>query len=44
MQGDSADQLSHTTDFVINNLEYFAFKKNLLIRVIMKRAKLIFAC
>ena len=26
MQIDSANQLSHTTDFVINNLRYFAFK------------------
>ena len=28
MQRDGADQLSHTTNFVINNLRYFAFKKN----------------
>ena len=26
MQRDSADQLTHTTDFVINNLRYFVSK------------------
>ena len=40
MQRDSADQLSHTTDPVINNLRYIAFKnkyglsKNMLCEII----------
>ena len=31
MQRDSADQLSYTTDFVINNLRHFALKKKVCI-------------
>ena len=31
MQRDSADQQSHTTDFVINNLRYFAFKNKYVV-------------
>ena len=35
MQRDSADQLSHTTDFVIYNIRYYAFKNKYVLAKFM---------